>query len=141
MKITKEALEKIIKSYPAVPPENGGIIGSKNGIICEYFHDVNSHNYDFAIYEPDIELLNSTILLWKEQGIDFQGIVHSHLPEENSLFGADKEYIEQIFETLPREINCLYFPIVLPNTKQIFSYKAMFNNETLSIEHDEIEVV
>lgn len=141
MKITKEVLERIIKSYPAVPPENGGIIGSKNGIICEYFHDINPHNYDFAIYEPNTELLNKTILLWQEQGIDFQGIVHSHLPEENSLSGADKEYIKQIFETLPREITCLYFPIVLPNTKQIFSYKASFKNKTILIEYDEIQIV
>lgn len=141
MKITREVFTEIIKSYPNVPPEEGGIIGRKNGIICKYFHDNSHQTSNAAVYVPDVKTFNSVIQAWSDIGIEFGGIVHSHISSESELSSADKDYICSVFKVLPKSINKVYFPIILPDQKKVFSYAAICKNDRVVILKDKICVI
>lgn len=137
MNVTEKVLKKIIDSYPLAPPENGGILGSKAGIICEYFHDKCSI-MDRAVYVPNVEMLNSVIEKWSENGIDFAGIIHSHISDNGSLSYNDKIYICSIFDNLPISVNSLFFPIFLPKTSKIIPYVAVRGNRGIVFIKDNV---
>lgn len=140
MIITRDVFNKIMRSYPRVPPEMGGILGRKNGIICNYFHDKGVCDGKSAVYEPTIDLLNNQIALWSEIGISFAGIIHSHLDHETNLSAADIKYIEKIISSLPQDYIQLYFPIIFPGRKRMISYLAERNNHDIIIRNDIITI-
>ena len=139
MKILKSVYLKILGSYPVPPPEQGGILGIKNGIVCEYYHDGSCNIADRAVYEPDVDTLNRKIEEWDAQGISFGGIVHSHLSGQNTLSAEDKKYIELLLGTLNGQT--LYFPIVIPSAEQVISYVAERKSGDIIIRQDEIHMV
>ena len=52
MKIRKNTYLKILNSYSTlVPPEEGGILGSKDGVICEYEHDCLEQTSNVALFD------------------------------------------------------------------------------------------
>lgn len=141
MKIKREVYEKILNSYPLVPPENGGIIGCKDGIICKYFHDNSSNITDKAVYCPDVDTLNDIIDKWGECGVEFAGIVHSHRTDESSLSINDKEYIRSLFKVLPESMSKIYFPIVLPESKQFVSHLVIKGFDDILYVEDVVRIV
>lgn len=140
MKIDKNTLEKIMASFPKVPPENGGILGSKNGIVCEYIHDKNIRLDDKAIYIPNILFLNESIEKWETESIEFAGLLHSHMNKEKFLSFGDIEYIKQIMKSLPDTVKKVFFPIVIPKCC-IIGYVAEKIGEEIVITNDKIEIV
>ncbi len=141
MQILKHTYEKLLGSFPAVPPENGGILGSVDGLICEYFHDCSSAITECAVYTPDITLLNEIISIWAEKGILFSGMVHSHPTGQLTLSQADKEYISAVFNVIPESVQELYFPLVIPEKKKLISYKAKRSNGIILICKDKINII
>lgn len=141
MKLLQNVYLKMLNSYPIPPPEQGGIMGMKNSIVCEYYHDNSKNATDRAVYVPDIDALNQKIEEWNRNGIQFAGIIHSHLLEQNTLSLGDKEYIKQIFNNLPKVIDKLYFPIVIPDSKQVVSFVAKRKNKDVIIQQDEIHII
>ncbi len=141
MKILQNVYLKILNSYPLPPPEQGGIMGIKNSIVCEYYHDNSQNATERAVYEPDINAFNQRIEEWDKYGIQFSGIIHSHLLEQNTLSSGDKEYIKQIFDNLPKGVDELYFPIIIPETKQVFSFVAKRKDKDVIIQQDEIHIM
>lgn len=139
MIITNEAYLKMINS-PVVPPETGGIMGSKNGIICEYFFDRGILNSNFAIYSPDINNLNKQILVWESKNIVFSGFSHTHPIGQQTLSDDDIVYIKSIMINMPDNINSLYFPIIIPRLK-IFPYIAVWNNNCFSIFKSKLKII
>lgn len=137
MKIFKSTFDKIMASYPNVPPENGGILGSKNGILCEYIHDKSLQSYDEAIYVPDIVFLNKCIERWKTNNVAFAGMIHSHKRGEEALSTGDLQFIKKIM--ISTEIQ-LFFPIIIPRCRMI-SYRATKEAGKLVIKKDNIEFV
>lgn len=140
MKIKKSVLDAIAGSYPTVPPEEGGILGIYNNVVCAYFHDKGCGNNDFAVYEPNINKLNEILFSWSQKGIAFGGIVHSHLPGQKTLSKADVDYIASVFAndtTLER----LYFPIFLPDMREFIPYLAIKVNGKIKILKDTLVVV
>lgn len=141
MKLLQNVYLKMLNSYPIPPPEQGGIMGIKNSIVCEYYHDNTKNATDRAVYVPDIDALNQKIEEWNRNGIQFAGIIHSHLLEQNTLSSGDKEYIKQIFNNLPKDIDELYFPIIIPDSKQVVSFVAKRKDKDVIIQQDEIHII
>ena len=140
MYITKEVYQQIIDSYPLVPPENGGIIGSRNGIVFQYLHDYSGQPNTIASYQPNTEWMNQSIDRWSDAGVVFAGILHSHPQEQTALSQSDRLYITQIMRSLPESINRLFFPVVIPG-KRIISFTAVRRGNQVSIQPDAIELV
>lgn len=138
MLITKSVYKKIINSYHTAPPENGGILGEKNGIICAYVHDQKIQTREAAIYEPDIEFLNEQIEKWAEQSIMFAGIIHSHMVGQESLSVADIEYAEKMFWANPG-LRKMFFPLIIPG-HDIFVYEIRTEKDKVIVETDSLVV-
>lgn len=138
MKILKETYSRLLNSYSsAVPPEEGGILGIRNGIVCAYKHDSSVKLYDSAQYVPNTEFLNSVIPDWEKDGIVFAGMVHSHIPHEKDLSASDRDYAVQILQAMPDYIDKLFFPIVLEG-KELIVFSVCKGSE---IQKEKTEIV
>ena len=140
MKIERTILDRILDDMPLHPPEEGGIIGGKEGKVICWMHDKGNDEYGCR-YSPNIEKLNKTIGLWMENGYEFMGIVHVHFGNSRMLSEGDKKYIEKIVKAMPRFIDALYFPLVIQPEKEMISYIAMREGNEVIIRQDEIFVV
>lgn len=137
--ILRSLYNQIIHSFPVVPPEAGGIIGSRNDVVCFFQYDVGLPIYDHAEYTPNLSFLNQTILQWSKQNIHFSGLVHSHPFGQEELSNSDIEYIHAIMESMPQGFQSLFFPIVIPHIK-IIPFKAALENNHISIHRDTLEI-
>lgn len=132
MRINKSVFCEILASFPSVPPECGGILGQKNGIICAYLHDRKWQSTESAIYVPDVDWMNRCIQEWAFTGIEFAGIVHSHPLDCNTLSEADRAYICQIMTAIPAHIMELFFPILIPG-EDMYAYSATRSSGNVTI--------
>lgn len=114
MKITEAVLHDICERLRIVPPEKGGIIGSKDGVVCACCLDDGAVQMERYAYVPNIEKLNGVIAQWAEQGIHFAGMFHSHPYPQTELSLADREYIATIMGAMPDSVSELHFPVVVP---------------------------
>ena len=140
MKILNTVYQDIMNSYPFVPPEQGGIIGGKKGIVTNYHHDSGCQIFDRGSYIPDIEALNAKIAEWSDLQIEFLGLLHSHLPDQETPSGSDNLYIKNILGALPLNHSGLYFPIVIPKQK-IISYFAKKENDSFNLYKDQFVIL
>lgn len=140
MVICASTYQKIMNSYPIVPPENGGIIGGMNGVVNAYYHDNTEQDQSCAVYLPNFVVLNQKITSWSQSGIDFMGIIHSHPTTQIDLSSSDIDYIIHILETVSNVIDHLYFPILIPNQK-LYSYIAQRYDGGIQIQSDEIKII
>ena len=92
MKVTQDVISLIGSTLGATKRESGGIIGSRGGVVCAFEQDRECENDE---YIPDIELLNKVIRSWHDDGIEFEGIIHSHM-SNNKLSFADIAYARRI---------------------------------------------
>ena len=140
MKIKKSVFDIIVHSYSAVPPEEGGILGTYENIVCTYFHDKGRKDTSFAIYEPNVDTLNKVLSLWNNKGICFGGIIHSHLPKQNVLSKADIDYIKSVFINIEKREE-LYFPVFLPDTQEFIPYLVTQTDDGITIRIDQLIVI
>lgn len=141
MNIIENIYLKILDSYSVPPPESGGILGIKNGMVCEYYHDNSCRIANKAVYVPNVNILNLKIEEWNKHGIMFSGIIHSHMFGQSKLSSGDIEYIKQIFNNISEGIDELYFPIVIPEAKQVISFVAIRKDKDVIIQQDEIHII
>lgn len=123
MTIDQHTYHALSAAFSPVPPEAGGILGSKNGCICAFVYDPGIPDLTRNCYTPDVDFLNWVTEQWQEAGIIFCGIVHSHPPGQQTLSEADLDYIRTIMDSMPTQISELYFPIDIPGDG-IFPYLA-----------------
>lgn len=119
MKIEKNTLDKIKKSFSVAPIESGGMIGSRaadssraavdshDEVISAFCFD---HGGDPEEYVPNVEMLNEKIGEWAKNGISFAGIVHSHHNDCRFLSDADIDYARAILKDT--KLSSVCFPIV-----------------------------
>lgn len=119
MKIAEGLYRQIVNMIPAVPPETGGILGERNGVICEVEFDEGDIQNERYAYVPNVDRLNKVISQWVSEGIQFAGFFHSHPGKQEELSIADTAYIQRIMEVTPDAVHVLHFPIVLPGKKMI----------------------
>ena len=78
MDILKKVYENILQKMPVNPPEIGGILGSIDGIVCNYLIDTGNSIDCGCFYSPDINFLNGVIKHWQTKGVRFCGIFHKN---------------------------------------------------------------
>ena len=139
MKILRHTYD-VLCSLPCAPPETGGILGGKSGIISTYDIDLGLDTFDnYDHYHPNVKKLNQVISDWVKQGISFYGLFHSHFPGGEQLSFGDQKYIFQIMMTMPQEVNELFFPIILPNG--MMGYRASRCGSEIHICRDDIKII
>ena len=133
MRIKRSVYRTILRTVPSVPPETGGILGSRNGIIAAVCFDTGLHASfpECAVYQPDTERLNHQIAVWAKENLSFCGIFHSHLPHERSLSSGDLVYIQNIFQ-ICKQLSELYVPLIIPET-QLIPFRAFRNGTDVKI--------
>lgn len=76
--MTNHVYEEICNTIGCRKPEQGGILGSSDGVhIDHYYYD--EHAYVTGVsYTFDTATLNKVIARWNEQDVRFVGVIHSH---------------------------------------------------------------
>ena len=101
--ITKECSAAIVSTIAALPPETGGILGSKDGnVVTDFIFDKGKENTS-EFYIPDVMRLNKGIISWRQEGIRFIGMIHSHIRGRNKLSTSDIDYANKIMESMNME--------------------------------------
>lgn len=136
MEIEKDIYDQMLGVCP-VPPETGGIIGGQDMCISRIVVEETRGRYE---YIPNVDFLNRTISEWRDKGISFYGMFHSHPACCDRLSRTDEEYIKKIMNAMPGEIDRLMFPLILPGDK-IIPFIAKRVNEDVAIEKGELTVV
>lgn len=126
IRIEKNALEKLKKSFSGALIESGGMIGSKNGVIVDFCFD---NGGDPEKYVPNVEKLNKKIAEWQKSGISFAGIVHSHHNDCRLLSDADINYARTILKSCSMASVC--FPIVTYRGEEIIVTPYKIGSETV----------
>lgn len=139
MKIKKEILDVVYQQTQGLMFESGGIFGKKNEIITDVDIDKDTSHVKCS-YEPNIDRFNIIINEWQKKEIDLAGIFHTHFFGVSTLSDGDISYIKTIMHAMPSEINQLYFPIVLPESKKIIPYLAV-REDKIKIELDELIII
>ena len=139
VKIQKETCEEILSRYSPAPPEEGGILGMRGGVICRYVHDVSRPVTDRAVYVPDTAFLNRCIAGWFDEGIDFCGIAHSHPAGQDTLSSGDLAYIEKLYRA-NGQLGTLYFPLILGG-RDMPVFAACMQNGQLMTGKAAVEIV
>lgn len=88
--IEENTYNNIMDTVGAVSPETGGIVGGNDGVITNFYYDINARNEENT-YTPSLDV-NKVIREWNQYGIEFMGIIHSHPVDRQSLSSADIRY-------------------------------------------------
>jgi len=139
MKISRYVYDQMFQ-LPCVPPEIGGILGSKNEEIDELVFDITEPSYFNGIYVPNVSFLNKCIDKWLDEGITFRGMFHTHALNWLELSSDDKKYIIQIMNAMPDSITKLYFPVVFP-LNFIRDFYAEKRDDQIIILEEELKIV
>ena len=140
MKIERSVLQRIVATVGSAAPETGGVLGIKDGVVCEFYFDESAIPQAHE-YCPNTGAINAQLEEWAQRGIAFAGIIHSHPNGCALLSKGDTEGIATIVNAIPR-FERLYFPIVT-NEGGVFSmsvYCVSGAGETLCISEEEYEV-
>lgn len=141
MIVWKNIYEEILLKTPSHMPETGGIIGGRNGVVTEVIFDNGKVNDGCKCrYTPNVNLMNKCIAEWREHGIDFYGMFHSHFYDVPSLSNGDISYIKMIMNSMPEEVSKLYFPIVVFPKKEIVSYLCIRDRDGIHIKDDSVSI-
>lgn len=140
MHIRLEIYKKIIESQNMYPPETGGILGGRKGIVTEEYFDRGMQSDRMCSYIPNIRELNKVIRHWQMEDIVFMGIYHTHFWNVQTLSETDKEYINKILGNMPPELKKLYFPVIVMPDKKMIGYSAERIQEKLVVVKEEIVI-
>lgn len=113
--------DEIMRTIGSIPPETGGILGMKDNCISSFYYDEYGSGTDNT-YIPDFKRINDVLQMWNLSGIEFAGIIHSHPSDMRLLSYADIRYAVQIMNE--NDLSELYFPLVMPDTKELLFYKV-----------------
>lgn len=120
--------------------ERGGMLGWKDGGLRYFCPDVQS-NTDCNTYAPSVEFMNQKCREWAEEGIEFCGIIHSHIAADCRLSEGDRNYILQILQALGG--NRLFFPVaaVMEEGIIISFYSAWLQTGELAVAEEQLMFV
>lgn len=117
----QSTLTRIQASIGHVAPESGGILGSRNGVISEFYYDysgITDKNY----YMPSDEV-DKIIRQWNLMGYTFEGFIHSHT-NRFSPTNADIDYSLKVLRWYEEEFKINKDTILIPLVKSTWSFNA-----------------
>ncbi|MCH5314751.1 MAG: ThiF family adenylyltransferase [Eubacterium sp.] len=98
--ITAQVYEEIRQTIGCRKPEQGGILGSSDGVHIDYYYFDKTADRSSASYTMDHKTLNKVIHKWNDNGIQLVGIIHSHPYGFNSPSIGDRETASHIIKSL-----------------------------------------
>lgn len=98
--ITAEVYDQIKRTIGTRKPEQGGILGSSDGVHIDYYYFDKTADRTSASYTMDAKALNEVIHGWNDNGIQLVGIIHSHPQGCTKPSYGDMETARHIIETI-----------------------------------------
>lgn len=139
--MTSSVYDEICSTIGCRRPEQGGILGSSDGIhIDHYYYDEHAHVTGVS-YTFDTATLNKVIARWNEEDIRFVGVIHSHPKGYTSPSAGDMAIARTIVESMDMDGE-IFTPIVqvgpeLDGTITIYPYAfrqtVVMENQSLNI--------
>ena len=118
-KMKEDIYKEIHRALSAMPPETGGILGSRDGQILSFYFDEKGSCSEKQ-YVPDVDTLNRQIQMWQKEEIEFAGIVHSHW-ENEQLSAQDLRYAREVVRAFGYAI---LMGVYVYNTGKLFLYEV-----------------
>ena len=142
MKISQTAYEHLTRAEIPDNRETGGILGSydNTGVVTHIALDYDDYTEYPCEYRPHINYLNLCIEQWLKHKIQFIGFFHTHLHDVDSLSQGDILYINAIMNSMPQEIDSLYFPLYILPSRKLKGYKATRQNGVVEIVEEQVYV-
>ena len=101
--MTREVSDAICATICTKPPEQGGFLGSFDGIhIDRYYYDFSA-DATHTTYSPDTEAANAVFRRWTQEGVELIGNIHSHPSGYTSPSPGDIRYAQRIMDALDKE--------------------------------------
>ena len=98
--MTAEVYSQIRRTIGTRKPEQGGILGSSDGIHIDYYYFDESAERTSASYTMNTKALNEVIHAWNDNGIQLVGIIHSHPQGVTRPSHGDMLTARHIIETI-----------------------------------------
>lgn len=125
--------------FSPAPPEQGGILGMKNGVISAFVLDNSEQKTESAEYSPNTQFLNRQIEKWADEGIEFCGILHSYPSGQTTLSGSDMEYIKELYH-VNLWLEKTYFPLIIDGCDMIV-YAVEKSNGKIEVKRTQPEII
>ena len=114
--MTAEVYAEIQRTIGTRKPEQGGILGSSDGVHIDHYYFDKTASRTSASYTMDAKALNEVIHEWNDNGIQLIGLIHSHPAGCIKPSQGDMETARHIIETI--DVNGKFFtPIVQVSPK------------------------
>jgi proteasome lid subunit RPN8/RPN11 len=120
IKMSQEAMKKIMNYISSRPPESGGILLGPIGtnVVTDFYFD-SGGTCTGASYSPDHITLNRLMKeKWLPSGLDMKGASHSHPGNLDWLTNGDMAYINRLLDK-NTDMDMFIAPIVIPNQYRI----------------------
>lgn len=117
----KSTVYKIKASIGHATPETGGIIGSKDGVICKFYYDYMGCSTS-TYYIPSTAV-EGVIRLWYSQGYSFEGFIHSHVGRFSPT-DADVKYSLEVLRWYEYEFDLYKEEILIPIVESAWNSSA-----------------
>ncbi|MEZ6044245.1 MAG: ThiF family adenylyltransferase [Planctomycetaceae bacterium] len=145
IKVSRSVIEQIRNSIGAAPAETGGMLGgNRNKNLITHFHLDEMANMSWTTYSPNTDELNEQLQVWRSQGTELMGFVHSHPGFHNHPSGGDHVYAQAILSAIP-SLKALSIPIVTSAVEtgkfDINWFTAEKKLDRLIVRRAEIEIV
>ena len=114
--MTDQVYTAICETIGRRVPEQGGILGSSDGIHIDHYYFDQNAQVTGSTYTFDTDTLNRVITHWNEQDIRFVGVIHSHPKGCTSPSLGDLEISRTILESMDMG-GRIFTPIVQVDSK------------------------
>jgi len=98
--MTAEVFDQIKQTIGTRKPEQGGILGSSDGVHIDHYYFDKTATRTSGSYTMDAKALNEVIHEWNDNGIMLVGIIHSHPQGVTKPSYGDMETARHIIETI-----------------------------------------
>lgn len=93
--IETRAWQQMLGTVAVQEPETGGIIGGRGNVVSRFHFDALA-SADINSYHPDAASLNEVIQAWQKEGVQFLGVVHSHMRQPRYPSVNDLAYARSV---------------------------------------------
>lgn len=109
--MTDTVYDEIRRTIGCHYPEQGGILGSSDGVHIDHYYFDSTAQRTSATYTMDAASLNEVIHDWNDHDIRLIGVIHSHPTGCTAPSYGDRQIAEHIIETIDVDEE-LFTPIV-----------------------------
>lgn len=136
LRIKRQLWKKIFNFNSNDVYETGGFFGIKGKKICSYEFDSGRDSVSSGEYMPNLNLFYRSLKQWEKEGIEYVGILHTHLNHQGTLSGGDYKYLDELMK-LNKNLQVFFTAILIPNEK-IYFYRVIRKKERIVIKRESL---